>query len=455
MILYWIIFILFSVAAFSNWKKTVIMWASIRFLFNEGVCLKYTSPAVSFVLAFDVLLILIYLVRKNKIKGLTSSAFEFKSIFIFYLISYLCSLVFSILPFNEALTGTIKYFISSFGVLFILQKALNNRSDITLFVQTCVIVVICITGLGIYESIFKSNPIQEYIYYNTSPDLLAGKTYFIPAAERISGELQGRYGMVRAFSFFGIHIQFGLVCVYFLYLFTFLLVNKYNFIQRKQYICSIILLLIGVLISNSKTPIVGALCFCFSFFSLHQIVKIKYIAGITIIAILIFTYMPNYLNNFFALFDKKLASEGGGSDLDLRILQYKVGLSFFLDNPLFGNGIQSIEKALRGINSDIYGAESSWIKILGERGIIGLISYLSMFFTLYKLLVKKTSKQLALGFILCILAMDTATGENNIYNYGIILLVILRINYLRKIYFKKKILAQSNTIIKKEKLTSN
>lgn len=439
MILYWIIFLILSCLAFADWKKTVIIWASVQFLFNEGVCLKYSSPAVSFVLAFNTLLFIIYIFKRKQIKGLSSSDFIFKPILIFYLISYICSLLFSILPFSEAFTGSIKFFIKNFGMLYMLQKAISNKADIRLFIKTSLIVIICFVGLGIYESIFKTNPIQDYIYFHTNPDLLYGKTYYVPASERITGEAQSRFGAVRAYSFFDIHIAFGLTCVYFLYLFLYLYTNKLAFLKNQQYIICILSLIIGTLLCNSKTPMVGLVFVLYSFFNLKEVVKFRYIALILILVSFIYLYMPEYLNNFFALFDEKLAEEGGGSNLDMRIIQYEIGIKFFLENPLFGNGIQSISKALKEINPDILGAESSWIKISGERGILGLASYISMFAFLYKILNKETSPKISIGFVLCIIAMDTATGEGAFYNYGLITLVILKISRIKRIYTEYKL----------------
>lgn len=108
MVLYWIIFIIILFFSLKDWKKTVIMWFPVQMLFNECICLKYTSPAVSLVLAVDMLLLAEYLIKRPS-RNLNNSPYLFKVAFIAYLVSYGISMIFSILPFTEAATGTIKY----------------------------------------------------------------------------------------------------------------------------------------------------------------------------------------------------------------------------------------------------------------------------------------------------------------------------------------------------------
>ena len=66
MILYWALFALICFFAIKDWRKSVIIWFPLRLLFNECVCLKYSSPAISLTLAVDILFILLYCFNKDK-----------------------------------------------------------------------------------------------------------------------------------------------------------------------------------------------------------------------------------------------------------------------------------------------------------------------------------------------------------------------------------------------------
>lgn len=430
MIFYWIVFIVILIFSLKDWKRTVIMWIPIQMLFNECICLKYTSPAVSLVLAVDVLLFAEYLIKRPS-RSLNNSPYLFKVAFIAYLFSYIVSMIFSIIPFIEVFTGTIKYFIQSFIIVFLFQRALYNRDDIKLFIKTSFIVIILIIILGLYESVMKDNPVLDYVYLHAPTDLINGKMYYKPPFIGLSDGLSLRYGMVRTYSFFGIHIAFGCACVLFLYLYIYILKHKYFYIKKSWVILGSLLLLLGVLMSNSKTPMVGLLFFFFAFFTLKQILNFKTIVILSVIIVAIFIYVPNYLNNIIALFDTSVAEEAGGSNVAMRTRQFEVAVNMFLNNPLFGNGVGSIETLMKfGTNSDLLGAESSWLKILPERGIIGIVSYIILYQQVYKKWKMVINHRELLLFLCGLMAMETATGFMNFALYGSILVCIYRMKIL-------------------------
>lgn len=426
MILYWIIFSLILFFSIKDWKKTVIVWLPVQMLFNECICLKYTPPAVSLVLAVDALLLLEYFIMRPK-KGLNNSPFLFNTAFAAYLVSYAVSMIFSIVSFSEVLTGTIKYFIQNFIIVFLFQKALDDNEDIKLFFKTSFIIIILIVSLGLYESVLKDNPVLDYVYLHAPTDMIKGKMYYIPPFASFLGDLQMRYGMVRAYSFFGIHIAFGCACVLFLYLYLYLFRHRINYINKKQVLIGSILLLLGILLSNSKTPMVGLLFFFFAFFGFKHIFNFKTFVALSILICVILMYAPNYLNNITALFDADIAEEGGGSNVSMRVRQLDVALNMFFNNPLFGNGVGSIPIMMNvGSNSDLLGAESSWLKILPERGLIGAVAYIILYHQIYIKWKKVVDKRELLLFLCGLMAMETVTGFMNFPIFGSILICIYR-----------------------------
>lgn len=437
MVLYWIIFIIIFIFSLKDWKRTVIMWIPIQMLFNECICLKYTSPAVSLVLAVDTILLAEYLIKRPS-RNLNNSPYLFKVAFIAYLFSYVVSMVFSIMPFTEVLTGTIKYFIQSFIIVFLFQRALYDSEDIKLFFKTSIIVIVLIIALGLYESIMKDNPVLDYIYLHAPTDLINGKMYYIPPFISWRDSLSLRYGMVRTYSFFGIHIAFGCACVLFLYLYIYILKHNYLYIKKNKIILGSFLLLLGVLMSNSKTPMAGLLFFIFAFFTLKQVVNFKTIVILFIIITIILVYAPNYLNNIIALFDSDVAEEAGGSNVAMRTRQFEVALNMFYNNPLFGNGVGSISTMMKiGNNADLLGSESSWLKILPERGIMGVIAYITLYVQMYKRWKVVMHNREILFFLFGLLTMETATGFMDFTLYGSILVLIYRYKVLMSNNIKK------------------
>lgn len=432
MYLYWLIFCAVSYCAFRNWKTTTIVWMPLQLLFNECVCLRYTSPALTLVLAVDFLLLLVYCFQWKKLY-FNYRKFFFKNILIAYLASYLLSMIFSIVSIEEVLTGTIKYFIQNFIILYLFQKALTGFDEIKLFIKATFVVAVLIISLGLFEAIVGDNPILDYVFMNAPIDAIEGKMYYIPPFMQMSGELQQRFGMVRAFSFFNIHIAFGCACVLLLFLYAYLYKHKIILFKKFYLAIGIGLFLTGVFLCNSKTPMVGLLFFTIGILSFRDISRSYVVFFIATVAFVLLIYFPDYLNNIQALFNSNVAEEGGGSNVAMRTRQFEVGLSLFERSPLVGNGIGSIAVFMKGgNNADLLGAESSWLKILPERGLVGVIVYLYLYFTMYRKLLPYMSKRPLICFLGGILAMETATGFLNMVIYGSIVIVLYMIGNLHK-----------------------
>lgn len=434
MIVYWLIFIFILYFAFRDWKRMTIIWLPLSLLFNECVCLKYTSPALSLVLAVDFTLLFIFLCKSSKKKKqLNHQEFFFKKVFIAYLISYGISMLFSIAPFNDVFTKTIKYFIQNFVILYLFQKAITDIKDIKLFSKTIFIVAVLIITVALIETISKDNFILDYIYLNSPQDAIEGKMYYTPPFLTHTGELQQRFGMVRAYSFFAIHIEFGCACVLLLFYYMYLNKFKNRLIEKKRLAIGIILFLAGIFLCNSKTPLIGLCFFLLGIVSIKDIIRIQIIMPLIILVIIANIYLPDFANNFIALFDSNIAEEGGGSNAEMRIQQFAVGLHLFEMSPITGNGIGALAVLMKNANyEDLLGAESSWLKILPERGIIGAIAYIYLYYIIYVKLAKYINKRALIFFLIGLMGMETATGFMSMPLYGSIIIAIYSMEVIKR-----------------------
>lgn len=439
MTLYWVLFGAIVFCALFNWRRTVIAWIPFSMLFNEAVCLKYTSPAVSFGLAVDVSLLFLYYVfyryRKSYRQIEETTTYFFRPIFIAYLSSYLLSMIFSIVPLFQVFSGTIKYFIQSFVVVYLFQLALQTKEDISFFIKCLLVSFVLISLVAVFESLYRINPILSYIYVNApSPDDLFGKMYFNPLdLDQESGD---RFGRRRVFSFFSIHIGYGCASVMWFFLILYLILNKkryHDYFKTSYCVLLLLLCLLGIMFSNSKTPMIGLLFFVLSVIKTSYIFKPKVFNKIIIICLLVIILFPSYLNNFIALFNQNVAEEGGGSDLSMRQRQFEVGWNLFLQNPIFGNGIGSI-KALKeiGESTDILGSESSWLKILPQQGLFGAVVYLYMYSYLYIKLKNIIPQKTTLFFLGGLFVMEAVTGFMDFYIVGSIIIVIFKLFVIEK-----------------------
>ena len=143
-----------------------------------------------------------------------------------------------------------------------------------------------------------------------------------------------------------------------------------------------------------------------------------------IVAVL--NYAPNYLNNIASFWDEDVASEGKGSDLNMRMGQFAIGIMLFQQSPILGNGVGANAVFLKKYEDVMFGMESSWLQILPERGLIGVLAYLYLYVLLYRILRKCMSWKEVFFFITGLMAMETVTGFMDFALYGSIVIVIYK-----------------------------
>ena len=424
------VFVIVCVCALFDFKRTVLIWMPVQFLFNNQIAVRYATPSFNVYEAVNLALFAIYWIKcygREKERHLNGEPYLFLPLCLLSFLSYLFSTILAIIPFTTSAIATIRYFMLSCCVLYIYQRVLNDEHDIRLCVRSCAVVISLMTLLGLYESIMHDNPWLDIVYL-TSPqnESTYGRMWYVPPFISESGDLQMRFGLVRAYSFAGIHIAYGTACVFFSYLVFTALKNKWQLgLSQKQWIVLAILLASGVFCANSKTGMVGYV------FLLLAFVKIKYLSRpivfipvVAAIVILLF-YVPEFLKNYYSLFDENLAVEGGGSSIAMRQHQYVIVKRLFEMNPIFGNGIGSIKimKQKAGFE-DILGAESSLFKILPERGIFGLLVYLYAYFFYFKIMRQYVPLRETVFFLLALFVMEAATGTMDITRYGLFIILV-------------------------------
>ena len=250
---YGVLLIVILLCVVYDYKRTVIMWLPAQMLFNAQIAVRYASPAMSLVLAVDAFLLMYYFVNKQRLKKkLSSDAFFLKTPMYFMIASFVLASMFGEIQATKGFTAMIKYFFSGFGIVFLTLKVLKTNKDIALFMKASLFVCVMIVVLGLSESILKDNLWLDFVYFNSPNDETTyGRMFYIPPA--LGGGLEMRYGMVRARSFFGIHIVFGFACLMYFWLFALSLREKWTYVTRPFTILVIVLLLAGVFIANAKT----------------------------------------------------------------------------------------------------------------------------------------------------------------------------------------------------------
>lgn len=428
------VWLFFSIFALFDFKKAILIWMTIRLLLNPQIAVRYNSPGMSTVIAVDITIILIYFFKYRTQKekaGLRQTKFPLTGAFWITFISFLLSSIFAIVPFSNGIVATLKYFVSNFGIIFIFFKCLNTKEDVYLYIKTAFVVSIIITCLGLFEAIYKDNPWLDFVCFNSPMDeSTKGRLWYTPPF--LGNEIQMRLGMVRAYSTFGIHIEFGTACVFLLYLFMTILKYKFELFTSYRLNAVILLLIAGVLASNSKTPLIGILIMIFAFYNINQIFHPKIILPLVAVVIIVCIFFPHIIENFMTLFDSEKADEVGGSTVEGRQMQFKVALEMFSMNPLFGNGVGAISILKKIGNNDlILGAESSFMQILPERGLLGIFGYIVVYLVLFNYAKRFLPFSLCFFFLLSLAIMEFATGILDMAIWVSVYFCVIRLFQLR------------------------
>lgn len=168
---------------------------------------------------------------------------------------------------------------------------------------------------------------------------------------------------------------------------------------RSGVICSILAILIF-----SRFNIKGIIFIAFTIIVLYQILSIKMI------------------ERFLRASDEQIENKTGSSTIDKissgRVGGYELGIKYFFDSPLWGNGFGASEYLMekKGFAGDIH---NTWLKRLVDAGLLLVGTLIILFYQLYKSGVRNLKKQkvspnlLTLFRTMFFLALVISMGEPN------------------------------------------
>lgn len=439
MIIYFVIFLLFLVLLFTNYKKTILFYAAFKILLNSGISLTFEPPSLTLELAINLSIIIYYFLFKFKKSQNTD--FPFKYPFILMSISYILSSVFTNYSASIAFTTTTRLILNDFVFVYILWKVIQSKKDLHFIIKFFLIISFILCIYSLFEIITNSNPIMKWESSLIPPEFNTDKIF-------LSSTTDLRFGRIRSQSLFPISISFGAFCLLF---FTFIIFYFQNFksVYRISYIPKIIiisLLFMGIFLSNSRTPMFALPIFILAIAN-HKIIKLKTITILAIITVLLIPFVIPYLSAYSSISESSTNSVGGSS-IEMRLKQLETSFDSFLESPIVGNGIRysggvlAVEK-----RDEILGAESIWFILLIEQGVIGIISFILMYIITVNKLVN-IDKQFILLFTLGWIILNSFSSLPSIGNglFYTFLVIIIK-SYLINIKYKLKITnSKINTI---------
>lgn len=389
-------FILFSflvVLLISNFSKGFMI------IFVLSTWLSCFSFLGQNMMAFLSLAILIIFVFKYGLKNLLSIIdFPFKKPFLLIAVSLVISNFFAETKHYPTVIISI---ISELFIVFVFWYLLNKEKNITMkrlvnYSFAYALIIVCYT---IFETITRSNPIVEYLNQVNAYSF-----------EGLITEV--RFGLKRSQSIFAMHTTNGAVSML-LFVFCYY-AYAYGYFKKRKFLYYITFLLVFVVFSTgARSVILGLVISLLSVVYIGR-VKLKYILGFLVSIIFVYLCFRMYLNEILNSFiDTKNVQ---GSNSDMRAIQFGIAFMFLQQSLWIGNGISYTWEFALPLHEELLGAESLWIPIMIDRGLLGIFSFVLFFVSLIRYCIKNESTEC----VFVILGFLVANTLSSLPNFSII-----------------------------------
>jgi len=175
----------------------------------------------------------------------------------------------------------------------------------------------------------------------------------------------------------------------------FLMRNNRSATRLIVFIAMQLLLLIGIVVTNSRTPLIFVLFSVLAFTCLARTRDKMVVVQISIVILTITSiggleYIEKLADFVSSAFSQSNASGSNGSSLQMRAGQFLVAWKFFTNAPIFGGGVSQTRSIVAsGAYPTFYNAESALFQWAIDLGTVGLVAYATLFAQIYRAAKKK------------------------------------------------------------------
>jgi hypothetical protein len=369
--------------------------------------------------------------------------FPLKVAFTLSIISITVSTIFSTVGFSNAVSRAFLIILNNYIFVYVFWRVIRKKEDVIFLVKGFTYIFIVLGLYGFYEKITGMNP------------LIAYEIALNPLSKVFDWRYDdfNRLGMGRVSSAIihpiGFGVYLGIVISFYLFI-----QHKFREIwETKLYMKMLLFFLCTccLFFTNSRSPIIYLFIAVFPIFNLKEkrTYQILFVMGAGII--IAWNFIVPYLANIISLYayDTSSIKEVGGSSLNMRIIQFSTTFEIFSKSPFIGLGIKSLDNMLgmRGL----YGAESIWMLLLIERGVLGVISYITLIVSILKIGFDDI-KYFIWGMTLAWLAVETVTSTPGI-EISFFITIIFILNRIQILFEQKEIQYHKNHINKNDFFT--
>lgn len=364
----------------------------------------------------DVILLIflsLFFIHRQKYQG----KYALLSCSLISIFSYFISTSFSSNPhWPVTILNCLRYF----AIPFLLFHFLQSSKDIAYFIKVTLYTSILITIYSLIELKLGTSPIINFINVHNGNGYNLDDTY--------------RYGLKRVQAVFVHATSLGYYSVTIISFLLLFLRNRqtmirYN-INLNIYIITIIGLTICTFLSGTRSAIFPL--FCIYIYTLRTyIFKFKSLVIVTFILFCLYIIASEYFNEYLVTVTKSILdtndSSIGGSTDDMRSRQFEIAIEYWSNSPIIGFGTGKTFEEVTVQNPDMYGAESIWMPLLIDNGILGCIAYFLCYINSFFYVKKELLNTLL--FLAILLLMNTTTSVPGL-NISLILSFTIVIKYI-------------------------
>lgn len=248
------------------------------------------------------------------------------------------------------------------------------KTTLRIFIRTTILFSLILAVYCIYEGISKQNPYIDFMNSNGYyPDVL-----FRDEIRNGIKRVQGFYGIYTTVS--GLSLNF--ICIA-------LLALEKRLYHKNVLFITILLLFVMIFFTGMRSGIVS-LCICLLMFATRRNLRIKTIIPLFLVLIVATVLFGDFFQNFYESIIH--TDKVQGSSEEGRVLQWEAALIALKNSPIYGNGLGYTFSELIFWYPQLVGADSVWMSLMIDRGILGILSYIFVMIACFKFCYKNNKR---------------------------------------------------------------
>lgn len=394
----------FVVWAQINLKKCVLFWCVFSIVLNISFCIKYTPPAITVTFLINVYLIFVFFIKKHK-RAKQKTPIIVPVVFV--IVSYIITFLFADL--NSNVNVLLSLFVNEFVILYIFYFYVETKNDIKYVLKIGFVILIISIIYAFITLLLQDNPIINW-ESGLSGDIV--KVVVANQTER-GMKLQSLFSSATDFNIY--------LCLLLILLFFNSYLRLFKISSKYEVFLVVIIVLLTILSKNRAGMLGLGILLLYMSKDIKQIRVILLIGCTIFISLLLSDVHFLYIESFFS---DTAQNQVGGSSIEMRKNQLDIVLLWLLKSPFWGLGTDAVIY-IRDFDYSLYGAESIWFRLLLERGILGLITYIYVIIVSYFSFTNRQIRKYFSYVIIYWLAINSVTLSSTGLLYPFLLVYII------------------------------